>query len=141
MAPVGMRQCERAASADTENLTVEAEETTRRLAQAESNVARTLLRLQQIRRASLERAFDPQEYDRALLAYRQAEHEVPRGPPGLGAGPGRAPRRRPSPAGAPGPGACPSRAGCPVPAHAPDALPALAGAAGAPLRVGRDRLT
>ncbi|HEX2516584.1 MAG TPA: hypothetical protein VH257_17910 [Chloroflexota bacterium] len=66
---------ERAASADTENLTVEAEETTRRLAQAESNVARTLHRLQQIRRASLEGRFDPQEYDRALLAYRQAEHE------------------------------------------------------------------
>jgi hypothetical protein len=54
---------------------VEAEETTRRLAQAESNVARTLHRLQQIRRASLEGRFDPQEYDRALLAYRQAEHE------------------------------------------------------------------
>ena len=54
---------------------MEAEETTRRLAQAESNVARALLRLQQIRRASLEGRFDPQEYDRALLAYRQAEHE------------------------------------------------------------------
>jgi hypothetical protein len=55
---------------------VEAEETTRRLAQAESNVARTLLHLQQIRRASLDGRFDPQEYDRALLAYRQAEHEA-----------------------------------------------------------------
>ncbi len=119
---------------------MEAEETTRRLAQAESNVARALLRLQQIRRASLEGRFDPQEYDRALLAYRQAEHES------------RAARRAwvqarsaaapaPVPAGARGPGACPSRAGCPVPAHAPDALPALAGAAGAPLRVGRGRLT
>jgi hypothetical protein len=55
---------------------VDAEETKRRLAQAESYVARTLLHLQQVRRASLSGRFDPQEYDRALLAYRQAESEA-----------------------------------------------------------------
>jgi hypothetical protein len=53
-----------------------AEETNRRLAEAESNVARALLRLQQVRRAILEGKFDPQAYDQALHAYHQAEYEA-----------------------------------------------------------------
>jgi len=52
------------------------DETSRRLAEAESNVARALLRLQRIRRAILNGEFDPQAYDEALHAYRQAEHEA-----------------------------------------------------------------
>jgi hypothetical protein len=52
------------------------DETSRRLAEAESNVARALLRLQRIRRAILSGEFDPQAYDEALHAYRQAEHEA-----------------------------------------------------------------
>ncbi len=45
-------------------------------AQAESNVARALHRLQQIRGAPASRgASIRRRYDRALLAYRQAEHE------------------------------------------------------------------
>lgn len=91
---------------------MDAEETKRRLAQAESYVARTLLHLQQVRRASLSGRFDPQEYDRALLAYRQAESEA------------RAARRAwvqarsaaapaPVPAGAPGPALAPPAADAP----------------------------
>jgi hypothetical protein len=53
-----------------------AEETNRRLAEAESNVARALLRLQQVRQAILEGEFDPQVYDEALHAYHQAEYEA-----------------------------------------------------------------
>jgi hypothetical protein len=55
---------------------MDAEETNRRLAEAESNVARALLRLQQVRRAILEGEFDPQVYDQALHAYHQAEYEA-----------------------------------------------------------------
>src|SRR3954468_25003185 len=52
------------------------DETSRRLAEAESNVARALLRLQRIRRAILNGEFDARAYDEALHAYRQAEHEA-----------------------------------------------------------------
>jgi hypothetical protein len=55
---------------------MDAEETNRRLAEAESNVARALLRLQQVRRAILEGEFDPQVYDQALHAYHRAEYEA-----------------------------------------------------------------
>jgi hypothetical protein len=52
------------------------DETSRRLAEAENNVARALLHLQRIRQAILIGEFDPQAYDAALHAYRQAEHEA-----------------------------------------------------------------
>jgi hypothetical protein len=97
-----------AAGTDTENLTVETDETTRRLAQAESNVARTLLHLQQIRRASLGGRFDPQEYDRALLAYRQAEHEALAARLAWAQARGAAPAPVPAGAPDPGPGPAPS---------------------------------
>ena len=52
------------------------DETSRRLAEAENNVARALLHLQRIRQAILIGEFDPQAYDAALQAYRQAEHDA-----------------------------------------------------------------
>ncbi len=52
------------------------DETSRRLAEAENNVARALLHLQRIRQAILIGEFDSQAYDAALQAYRQAEHDA-----------------------------------------------------------------
>ena len=48
----------------------------RRLADAEERLTRALQRLHALRRAALAGGYDPLEFDRALAAYRRAEHEA-----------------------------------------------------------------
>ncbi|HEX2037309.1 MAG TPA: hypothetical protein VHS99_24280 [Chloroflexota bacterium] len=48
----------------------------RRLFDAETKLAQALRRLHALRRAALAGAFDPTEFDQALVAYRQAEKEA-----------------------------------------------------------------
>jgi hypothetical protein len=48
----------------------------RRLADAEDRLARALQHLHALRRAALAGGYDPLEFDRALVAYRRAEHEA-----------------------------------------------------------------
>ena len=48
----------------------------RRLADAEDRLTRALQRLHALRRAALAGGYDPLEFDRALVAYRRAEHEA-----------------------------------------------------------------
>ncbi len=48
----------------------------RRLADAEERLTRALQHLHALRRAALAGGYDPLEFDRALVAYRRAEHEA-----------------------------------------------------------------